>query len=96
MYSVLISKLIANNLKIIITTHHKRLAMLLAKNEQVELIAALYDEELSRPKYEFLKGTIGKSYAFETALRYQIPPNLVSEAKKLYGEDKEKFRRACG
>ncbi len=89
LYSVLISKLIANNLKIIITTHHKRLAMLLAKNEQVELIAALYDEELSRPKYEFLKGTIGKSYAFETALRYQIPPNLVSEAKKLYGEDKE-------
>ncbi|HEG0289569.1 TPA: endonuclease MutS2, partial [Campylobacter coli] len=72
LYSVLISKLIANNLKIIITTHHKRLAMLLAKNEQVELIAALYDEELSRPKYEFLKGTIGKSYAFETALRYQI------------------------
>ncbi|EOI5434687.1 endonuclease MutS2, partial [Campylobacter jejuni] len=57
LYSVLISKLIANNLKIIITTHHKRLAMLLAKNEQVELIAALYDEELSRPKYEFLKGT---------------------------------------
>ncbi|ENT5901137.1 endonuclease MutS2 [Campylobacter coli] len=96
LYSVLISKLIANNLKIIITTHHKRLAMLLAKNEQVELIAALYDEELSRPKYEFLKGTIGKSYAFETALRYQIPPNLVSEAKKLYGEDKENLEELVG
>ncbi|ENY6719824.1 endonuclease MutS2 [Campylobacter jejuni] len=96
LYSVLISKLIANNLKIIITTHHKRLAMLLVKNEQVELIAALYDEELSRPKYEFLKGTIGKSYAFETALRYQIPPNLVSEAKKLYGEDKENLEELIG
>ncbi|MGH2304677.1 endonuclease MutS2 [Campylobacter taeniopygiae] len=89
LYSTLISHLISNKLKIIITTHHKRLAMLLAENEQVELIAALYDEEFSRPKYEFLKGTIGKSYAFETALRYQIPPNLVKKAKELYGEDKQ-------
>lgn len=89
LYSVIISHLIKNKLKIIITTHHKRLAMLLAQNEEVELIAALYDEEISKPKYEFLKGTIGKSYAFETALRYQIPANLVGEAKKFYGEDKE-------
>ncbi|MDX2322875.1 endonuclease MutS2 [Campylobacter hepaticus] len=96
LYSVLISKLIDSGLKMIITTHHKRLAMLLAKNEQIELIAALYDEEISRPKYEFLKGIIGKSYAFETALRYQIPPNLVSEAKKLYGENKENLEELVG
>lgn len=94
LYSVLISHLIQKGFKIIITTHHKRLAMLLAKNEQVELIAALY--EFSRPKYEFLKGIIGKSYAFETALRYQIPQNLVQEAKKLYGEDKENLEELVG
>lgn len=88
LYSVLIRKLMENKVKIIITTHHKRLAMLLAKNEELELVAALYDEALMRPKYEFLKGIIGKSYAFETALRYQIPVNLINEAKKLYGEDK--------
>lgn len=89
LYSVMIERLISNDIKMIITTHHKRLAMLLAKNSEVELIAALYDEENSRPKFEFLKGTIGKSYAFETAARYAIPANLVSEAKKIYGEDKE-------
>lgn len=94
LYSVLISHLIQKGFKIIITTHHKRLAMLLAKNEQVELIAALY--EFSRPKYEFLKGIIGKSYAFETALRYQIPQNLIQEAKKLYGEDKENLEELVG
>ena len=33
----------------------------------------------------------GKSYAFETALRYGIPKSLVNEAKILYGEDKEKL-----
>ncbi|TDJ81211.1 endonuclease MutS2 [Campylobacter volucris] len=89
LYSVLINELIKQNKKIIITTHHKRLAFLLAKNEQVELIAALYDEELARPKYEFLKGTIGKSYAFETAFRYGINANFISKAKQIYGEDKQ-------
>ncbi|OPA76036.1 endonuclease MutS2 [Campylobacter pinnipediorum subsp. pinnipediorum] len=89
LYSVLIQKLISQDIKMVITTHHKRLAMLLSKNENVELVAALYDEVLQRPKFEFLKGTIGKSYAFETALRYGIPSNLVSESKKAYGEDKE-------
>lgn len=89
LYSVLISKLIEQNIKMIITTHHKRLAMLLSKNSEVELVAALYDEAARRPKFEFLKGTIGKSYAFETAERYGIPLNLVAEAKKEYGLDKQ-------
>lgn len=89
LYSVLIQQLVKNDIKIIITTHHKRLAMLLSKTDKVELVAALYDEKNSTPKYEFLKGTIGKSYAFETALRYGIMPNLVAQAKKIYGEEKE-------
>lgn len=89
LYGVMIEKLIEGDVKMVITTHHKRLAMLLAKSPEVELVAALYDEENSRPKFEFLKGTIGKSYAFETAVRYGISANLVAEAKKLYGEEKE-------
>lgn len=89
LYGIIIEQLIKNDIKIIITTHHKRLAMLLAKNDDVELVAALYDENAQKPKFEFLKGTIGKSYAFETALRYGISQNLVKKAKELYGENKE-------
>lgn len=89
LYSVMIDKLLENDIKMVITTHHKRLAMLLAKHSDVELLTALYDEVNSRPKYEFLAGTIGKSYAFETAVRYGISSNLVALAKKSYGEDKE-------
>jgi DNA mismatch repair protein MutS2 len=91
LFKVIIEKLIKNDIKIVITTHHKRLAALLAKNEDVELIAALYDEENRKPTYEFLQGTIGKSYAFETASRYGIPLDIVNEAKKVYGEDKDKL-----
>lgn len=89
LYSVLIEKLMNSDIKMIITTHHKRLAMILSKSSEVELVAALYDEENSAPRYEFLKGSIGKSYAFETALRYNIAPNIVSEARRVYGVEKD-------
>ncbi|RXJ88037.1 endonuclease MutS2 [Arcobacter sp. CECT 8985] len=91
LFKVIIEELIKKDIKIIITTHHKRLAALLASNDDVELIAALYDEANQRPTYDFLQGTIGKSYAFETASRYGIPHNIVKLAKKVYGEDKDKL-----
>lgn len=94
LYGIIIDKLLMGDIKMVITTHHKRLATLLAKHNSVELIAALYDEKNSKPKYEFLAGIIGKSYAFETAARYGIASNLVAEAKQAYGEDKENLNEA--
>lgn len=91
LFKVLLESLMQNNNKIIITTHHKRLAALMAGNPKVQLLAALFDEERQLPTFNFLDGTIGKSYAFETALRYGIPKILVHNAKILYGEDKEKL-----
>lgn len=91
LFKVIIEDLIKNDIKIIITTHHKRLAALMAANPDVELIAALYDEENQRPTYEFLQGTIGRSYAFETALRYKIPAGVVKRAKEVYGDDKDRL-----
>lgn len=91
LFKVIIEELIQKDIKIIITTHHKRLAALMAANPNVELIAALYDEYNQKPTYEFLQGTIGRSYAFETALRYGIPLNVVNKAKEVYGEDKDRL-----
>ncbi len=42
LFKVIIEDLIKNDIKIIITTHHKRLAALMASDRDVELIAALY------------------------------------------------------
>ncbi|MDX1809527.1 MAG: endonuclease MutS2 [Sulfurospirillaceae bacterium] len=91
LFKVIIENLITKDIKIVITTHHKRLASLLATHEGVQLLAAIYDEKNQKPTYEFLNGTIGKSYAFETALRYKIPPSIIQEAREVYGEDKEKL-----
>jgi len=91
LFKVILEKLIEKNSKIIITTHHKRLAAMMAVNDEVDLLAAIYDEKNQKPTYEFLHGTIGKSYAFETAQRYGIPDLLIAEAKVVHGEDKEKL-----
>ncbi len=90
LFKVIIEEIMKKN-RIVITTHHKRLASLLAQNEDVELLAAVYDEKNQKPTYEFIKGTIGKSYAFETAKRYGIPLNIVNKAKEEYSEDLEKL-----
>jgi len=91
LFKAMLEALIAKGMKIVVTTHHKRLASLMAENRAVSLMAAVYDEKNRRPTYEFLQGIIGKSYAFETALRYGVPSRLVDEAKTIYGKNHEKL-----
>ncbi len=89
LFRVMLEALRERNITFVVTTHHKRLASLMGADDDVELVAALYDEAKRMPTYTFLQGSIGKSYAFETAERYGIPPYLVAKAKVIYGEDKE-------
>ncbi len=89
LFRVMLDDLRKRGITFIVTTHHKRLASLMASDDEVELIAALYDEQRRVPTYTFLQGSIGKSYAFETAQRYGVPVGIVNRAKEVYGEDKE-------
>jgi len=89
LFRVMLEELQKKDITFIVTTHHKRLASLMSADDSVELIAALYDEEKREPTYTFLQGSIGKSYAFETAQRYGIPKYIINRAKEVYGEDKE-------
>jgi DNA mismatch repair protein MutS2 len=91
LFKVILDDLIKRGQKVVVTTHHKRLAALMADREDVELMAAIYDEELRVPTYEFMQGIIGKSYAFETASRYGISNAIVNEAKNVYGDNSEKL-----
>ncbi len=91
LFKVILDDLIKRGQKVVVTTHHKRLASLMADRDDVELMAAIYDEDARMPTYEFMHGIIGKSYAFETASRYGIANNLVNEAKIVYGDNSEKL-----
>ncbi|MDF1879325.1 endonuclease MutS2 [Sulfurimonas sp. SAG-AH-194-C20] len=91
LFKVILDDLIKRRQKVVVTTHHKRLAALMADRDDVELMAAIYDEEARKPTYEFMQGIIGKSYAFETAARYGINNAIVKEAKAVYGDNSEKL-----
>jgi DNA mismatch repair protein MutS2 len=91
LFKVILDDLITRGQKVVVTTHHKRLAALMADRDDVELMAAIYDEEARQPTYEFMQGIIGKSYAFETASRYGISNKIVTEAKSVYGDNSEKL-----
>ncbi|PAF48376.1 endonuclease MutS2 [Helicobacter sp. 12S02634-8] len=91
LYKVLLEVLLDKEAKIIVTTHHKRLSSLMAQDSRIQMCAAIFDADRQMPTYEFLQGSIGKSYAFETAKRYGIPENLIAKAKLVYGQDKEKL-----
>lgn len=91
LFKVILDDLIKRGQKVVVTTHHKRLAALMADRDDVELMAAIYDEEQRVPTYEFMQGIIGKSYAFETASRYGISNSIVKEAKSVYGDNSEKL-----
>ncbi len=89
LYFALLEHLQHKHTKIILTTHHKQLASMMADNPHTKLVAALYDEHIRMPKYTFLEGCIGKSYAFESAMRYGIPISIINRAKAVYGENLE-------
>ncbi|MDB2562858.1 endonuclease MutS2 [Sulfurimonas sp.] len=91
LFKVILDDLISRGQKVVVTTHHKRLAALMADRDDVELMAAIYDEEQRKPTYEFMQGIIGKSYAFETASRYGIANHIVNEAKSVYGDNSERL-----
>ena len=91
LFKVILDDLVKRGQKVVVTTHHKRLAALMADRDDVELMAAIYDEEQRKPTYEFMQGIIGKSYAFETASRYGINNAIVKEAKAVYGDNSEKL-----
>ncbi|OBV30123.1 hypothetical protein BA723_02420 [Helicobacter sp. CLO-3] len=91
LYKTLLQTMLAKNNKIIITTHHKRLAALMADDARVQMSAALFDIKRGAPTYAFMHGSIGKSYAFETAQRYGIPKHIISKAIAHYGSDKERL-----
>jgi DNA mismatch repair protein MutS2 len=91
LFKVLLDELRKRDITFVVTTHHKRLAALMGDDDGVELVAALYDEANRRPTYTFMQGSIGKSYAFETAERYGISPLVIERAKAFYGEDKERL-----
>ncbi len=53
LYKVILEKFLANSTKLIVTTHHKHLAALMADNIHTRLLAATYDYKRACPTFSF-------------------------------------------
>lgn len=83
LYAAILEHMLKNRVKIIITTHNKTLVRLLSERSDVGNLAALFDEEAMMPTYSYMEGVVGKSYAFESALRYGVPRAVINRADEL-------------
>lgn len=68
---------------IIASTHYSGLKEF-AKNEEYILVAAVeFDQELMRPTYRLIEGSVGNSYAIEISARLGLKPEIVALASQI-------------
>ena len=67
----------------VITTHYDRLKAYGKRHEDILVASVQFDLEKLAPTYRYLEGFTGQSNAFEVALRYGVPSNIVNYARHL-------------
>lgn len=75
----------------IITTHHGSLKVFAHERREVVNGAMEFNQDHLSPTYRFRKGIPGSSYAFEIADRMKLPEALMSRARVLLGEKRDKM-----
>lgn len=75
--------------RVIVTTHYQRVKELAAGNPKFKVAAMEFVE--NRPTYRLRMGSIGESYALETARRMQLPENVLERANLLLDDETKRL-----
>ncbi len=70
------------------TTHYSRLKAYGKRHNDILLASVEFDMQKLQPTYRYFEGVTGQSNAFEVALRYGLPKNIVNYARFLKGQAK--------
>lgn len=70
------------------TTHYSRLKAYGKRHDDILLASVEFDMQKLQPTYRYFEGVTGQSNAFEVALRYGLPKNIVNYARFLKGQAK--------
>lgn len=76
---------------IIATTHHGNLKVFAHNHPGFVNASMEFDSNRLTPTYHFQKGLPGSSYAFEISQRLGLPPGLLSRARELVGDSKNRL-----
>lgn len=93
LYQSLIELLIDQGSLSVVTTHHGNLKVF-AHNHPAAVNASMeFDQTSLSPTYKFRKGLPGSSYAFEIAQRIGVPGNVLSRARELIGDSRNRLEQ---
>jgi DNA mismatch repair protein MutS2 len=93
LYQSLIELLIDQGSLSVVTTHHGNLKVF-AHNHPAAVNASMeFDQTTLSPTYRFRKGLPGSSYAFEIAQRIGVPGGVLSRARELIGDSRNRLEQ---
>lgn len=79
--------------RVMATTHYQEVKMYAIEQDGVENASCEFDVNTLKPTYKLITGVPGKSNAFAIAKRLGIGDDIISDAKKLVGEENKRFER---
>ena len=77
--------------RVMATTHYQEVKLYAIEQEGVENASCEFDVNTLKPTYRLIIGIPGKSNAFAIAKRLGMDDYIISEAKKLVGEENKRF-----
>jgi DNA mismatch repair protein MutS2 len=83
----IIDRLIKNQARAIITTHHGALKVLTQEYPQLRNASMEFDKDTLTPTYRFQMGYPGSSYAIQIAQRLGMPEEIIQKAKEVLGSE---------
>lgn len=93
LYQSLIETLISADALTIVTTHHGNLKVFAHNNPFAVNASMEFDQVNLSPTYRFQKGLPGSSYAFEIAQRIGVPDAILSRARELIGDTRNRLEQ---
>lgn len=91
LFQSFIEELIEAGARVIGTTHHGSLKVFAHEHPRIVNGAMEFNQETLSPTYQFRKGVPGSSYAFEIADRMNLHSEVMSRARDLLGNQRNKM-----
>ena len=85
----LLEELVTRGARVIATTHYARVKALALSDPRFRIAAMEFAHQ--RPTFRLRMGSIGESFAFETARRLQLPAAVLSRATELLGNETQRL-----
>jgi DNA mismatch repair protein MutS2 len=83
----IIDRLIRNGSRVIITTHHGALKLLVQDYTQIRNASMEFDQETLTPTYRFQMGYPGSSFAIPIASKLGLSPEIIQKAQDILGSE---------